>query len=81
VRLFPEITHLLELLDGNLSRLIGGFAATDDVASRPDITFFGAAFVFADFNQPGHELEKQVCLLNQIAAGLGQRRKTIHRFF
>ena len=79
--LFPEVTHLLEVRDRQLACLIRGLAQAGDVATIPGIALFGATYLLAGLDQAGGELVEQVTLFDQVAAGLGQRGKSINCFF
>ena len=74
-----EIAHLFELFDGGVPRLVGGLAGAGDVAVGPGIAVSGVALLLAGIDQAAGELVEQVRLLDQIAAGLGQRGKPVHR--
>lgn len=57
VRLFVEIMHLLELLDGIFSRFIKRLFTAACFAAYPVFTSFCLQLIFTYFDKPTHQLE------------------------
>ena len=68
-----EVADLFELFHGSLSCLIRSLARPGDFAAHPKVVFSGGEFSLADVDQAAGKLVEKIGLLDEVAAGLGQR--------